>query len=141
MMASEPIKGHKAKTNYSALKDPLLQRNLITLPLSIGATPALAAESTRKKRSSVIAMQEDPESCEVILVRGFVVAGRAAGLAVHQSIAAEPNINQRLAEATKFFAIAVSLRLFALRATVFGGTGSGAHGANVARRTGDRKMT
>jgi len=77
----------------------------------------------------------------VILVRGFVVAGCAAGLTIQQPVGAESNINQRLAQAAIFFAIATALRLVALRATVFGGTGSGAHGANVARRTGDRKMT
>ena len=63
----------------------------------------------------------------MLVYRSLVVAGRAAGLAVQQAIVAKTDVDDRLAEAAEFFALAGALKLFALRAFVFGGTGSGAH--------------
>jgi hypothetical protein len=65
-------------------------------------------------------------------VRRFVVASRAAGLAIHQAVNAKADIDHRLAKATEFFALARRLRLFALGAFVFRSTGSGAHTNNLA---------
>jgi|SRR5580692_3438988 hypothetical protein len=63
-----------------------------------------------------------------VLVGGsFVLAGGAAGFAVHEAVVANADIDHRLAEAAKFFALAGTFRLFALRTFVSGGTGSGAH--------------
>ena len=61
------------------------------------------------------------------LVGGFVVAGRAAGFAIHQAVLANANVNHGLTEAAKLFALTRALGLLALRAMVFRGTGSGAH--------------
>src|SRR5579864_7761937 len=68
----------------------------------------------------------------VLIRRSFVVAGRAAGFTVHQSIGADADVDHRLTEATEFLAFAVSLRLLALCATVFSRSGCGTHTANVA---------
>jgi len=65
-------------------------------------------------------------------IRRFVVASRAAGLAIHQAVNAKADIDHRLAKATEFFALTRRLRLFALGAFVFGSTGSGAHTNNLA---------
>jgi len=67
------------------------------------------------------------------LLRGFVVAGFAAGFAVHEAVVADADIKCGLAEAAELFALAGVFRLFALRASVLGGTGSGGHGFNLAR--------
>ena len=75
------------------------------------------------------------------LIRRFVVAGLAAGFAIHQAIGANANIEHGLAETAVLLALATILRLFTLRATVFRGAGSGAHGANVARSGKPPKMT
>jgi hypothetical protein len=75
------------------------------------------------------------------LVGSFVVAGLAAGLAVHEAVVANANVNQRLAEAAEFFALARVFRLLALRATVFGGAGSGTHVHNLSPLFHERNIT
>jgi hypothetical protein len=81
-------------------------------------------------RSVVGAQVQDPAQREVgiwvKLVCGFVVARRAAGIAIHQTVGAHADINHRLAEAAVFLALAVRFALLALRATDFRGTGGGA---------------
>jgi hypothetical protein len=67
-----------------------------------------------------------------VLIRGFVVAGFAAGLAVHQPVGADANVDRCLAEAAEFFALAAVLRFLTLRATILGGAGSGRHEARLA---------
>ena len=63
------------------------------------------------------------------LFRSFVVARRAAWLAIEEPIIAEAHVDHRLAENTVFFAEAVGFCLLALHATIFGMTGPGAHKA------------
>ena len=75
------------------------------------------------------------------LFRGFVIAGSAAGFTVQESVIAQADVYHRLAEAAEFFAFAGSFELFALRALVFGMTGSGAHEMNVAWTRRRWKMT
>jgi hypothetical protein len=75
------------------------------------------------------------------LIGRLVVAGFAAGIAIHQAIGANADIDYGLAETAVLFALATVFRLFTLRATVFCGAGSGAHGANVARPGEHAKMT
>ena len=55
----------------------------------------------------------------------LVVAGGAAGFAVHQAVGADAGIDYRLAEAAELFAFTLIFRLFALCAAVFGVAGSG----------------
>ena len=63
-----------------------------------------------------------------LLVGGsLVLAGCAAGFAIHEAVVANADIDHRLAEAAKFLALARTLRLFALCTFVSRGTGSGAH--------------
>jgi hypothetical protein len=77
-----------------------------------------------------------------VLVRGgLVVAGRAAGLTVHEAVAANADVERRLAEAAKFLALARIFRPIALGAAVFGRTGSGAHEVNVAQERAGWNMT
>jgi hypothetical protein len=81
---------------------------------------------------------EDVAGRRVLLtpsIRRFVIAGAAAGLAVHEAVGANANIDYRLAEAAIFLALAAVFRHFALRATVFGGAGSCGH-AVIKRRHG-----
>jgi hypothetical protein len=67
------------------------------------------------------------------LVRGaLVVAGVAAGDAVHEAVLANPYLHPRLAEAAKLLAGTLAFWLLTLGAVVFGGAGSGGHEANVA---------
>lgn len=73
------------------------------------------------------------------LVRGFIVAGSAAGLTIHEAVGTDADIHEGLAEAAILFAFAAALGLFALRAKILGVTGCGAHGANVARGGGSLK--
>ena len=42
----------------------------------------------------------------VILIRGFVIAGRAAWFAVHQPVLANSDVERRLAETTELVAFA-----------------------------------
>jgi hypothetical protein len=65
------------------------------------------------------------------LARGFVVAGDAAGLAVHEAVLADPDLEYGLAEATVLIALALVFRHFALGATIFCGTGPGGHRNNL----------
>ena len=68
----------------------------------------------------------------ILLVRGLVVAGRAAGFAIQQAVIAKANVDHGLAKTAELFAVTGRFDLFALCAFVFGGTGSGAHQSNVA---------
>jgi hypothetical protein len=70
------------------------------------------------------------------LAGGFVVAGSAAGFAVKEAVLTKANFEDRLAKATVLFALALGFRHVALGAAVFGGTGSGGHGNNVALGSG-----
>ena len=72
---------------------------------------------------------------------GLVVAGCAAGLAIHEAIGTEADVKRTLAETAVFLALAVVFRLLALGAAECRGAGSGAHKANVARGSGARNMT
>jgi hypothetical protein len=83
----------------------------------------------------------DRSARESGLVGGLVVAGRAAGFAIHKSVIAQTDVDYRLAEAAEFFAFTRTLWLLALCAFVFGGTGSGAHENTVARTRDAAKMT
>jgi hypothetical protein len=80
-------------------------------------------------------------ACESQLVGGLVFAGRAAGFAVHEAIGADANVDHRLAKAAEFITLARGFGLFALRAFISGGTGSGAHESNVSVPCAPRKMT
>jgi hypothetical protein len=51
-----------------------------------------------------------------ISVHRFVIAGRAAGLAVHQAVGAEANVHLGLAQDTKLLAPALGFGLLALSA-------------------------
>jgi hypothetical protein len=75
-----------------------------------------------------------------LLVGSFVIAGVAAGVAVHESVLADSDIEHGLAEAAVLIALALRFRHFTLGATVFGLAGSGGHKNNVAldRRGGER---
>jgi hypothetical protein len=66
------------------------------------------------------------------LFRGLVIAGLAAGFAVHEAVSAEADVDLRLTEAAELLALALSLGHIALAATVFGVAGSGRHRNNVA---------
>jgi len=61
------------------------------------------------------------------LTGGFVVACGAAGLAIQEPIVAQPNVDHRLAKHAILLAHTVFFRLLALRALIFGGTGTCAH--------------
>ena len=65
------------------------------------------------------------------LVGGLVVTSGAAGLAVHQAVGADADIDNRLAQTAVLLALTLSFGLFTLRATVFRGTGRGAHGVHA----------
>jgi len=68
------------------------------------------------------------------LVRGgLVVAGFAAGDAIHEAVPANPYVHLRLAKAATLLAPTLVFWLLTLGAAVFGGAGSGGHEANVAR--------
>ena len=61
------------------------------------------------------------------LARGLVVASRAARFAIHQTVVANPHIDDGLAENAEFFALTRSFYLLALCASEFGMAGTGAH--------------
>lgn len=73
--------------------------------------------------------------------RGFVIAGGAARFAVHQTIVAEANVYDRLAQYAVLLADAGTFRLFALGAMKLGSTGSGAHQVILAPGAIAPKMT
>ena len=66
------------------------------------------------------------------LIRGFVIAGGAAGFAVHQAVQTDADVECGLAEATVLIALTLTFGHFALCATGFGLAGSGGHKSNVA---------
>src|SRR5208282_2037718 len=68
-----------------------------------------------------------------VSVGGLVIAGCAAGLTVHEAVGADADVNRPLAEAAVLLALAGVFGFLALRAAVFRTSGSGSHGANVAR--------
>jgi hypothetical protein len=61
------------------------------------------------------------------LVGGFVIAGGAAGFAVHQAVLANADFEHGLAEAAVLLALTLAFGHFALCATAFGLAGSGGH--------------
>jgi len=67
-----------------------------------------------------------------VSARGFVVAGDAAGFAVHEAVLANADLEYGLAEAAVLIALALFFRHFALSAAVFGLAGSGGHSHNLA---------
>ena len=67
-----------------------------------------------------------------MLARGLVIAGGAAGFAVHEAVLADADFEYGLAEAAVLVALALVLDHFALGTTAFGGTGSRGHRNNVA---------
>ena len=67
------------------------------------------------------------------LVRGGVVAGVAAGDAVHEAVLANSHLHHRLAEAAILLAPTLAFWLLTLGAAVLGGAGSGGHEGNIAR--------
>src|SRR5579862_2665770 len=68
------------------------------------------------------------------LVGGLVLAGGAAGFAVHQSIFTNTHINYGLTKNAVLLALTGAFGLLALHTANFRVAGSGAHKANVARR-------
>ncbi len=79
------------------------------------------------------------KKCGLTLIRSFVIAGGTAGLAVHQPVLADANIECCLAETTKFVALATVFRHLALCATEFDAAASGGHSSNVALQRAFRK--
>jgi hypothetical protein len=73
--------------------------------------------------------------------RGLVVASGAAGFAVHEAVRANADVDDGLAEAAEFFALAIGFGLFTLRAARLDLCVSVTHEANVARSTRISKMT
>ena len=71
-------------------------------------------------------------TCELVLIsiRRFVTASRAARLAIHESVIAQTNVDDRLAKNAILLAHAVRFGLLALRAFKFCRTGT-AHEINV----------
>lgn len=74
-------------------------------------------------------------------LRYFVIASGAAGLAVHQTVGAEPNVNFSLAEDAVLVADAVRLSLFALHANDPAGGGFGGHDWSVDRARDEENVT
>ena len=72
-------------------------------------------------------------------VGGFVVAGGAAGLTVHEAILADADFEYGLAQAAEFVALAGGFCHFALAAAKFGGSGSVGHRCNASEGPGYRK--
>jgi hypothetical protein len=76
--------------------------------------------------------EEAPTVDSEPLLRAFVIARAAAGLAIHQPVGADADVELRLAQAAEFFAGALRLRHFALRAQALATAGSAGHSSNVA---------
>lgn len=74
-------------------------------------------------------------------LRSFVIAGSPARLAIHQSVIAQPNVDDRLAQNTIFFARAIRFGLLALCAFEFCRTGTGTHAVNVLPASEDWNVT
>lgn len=66
-------------------------------------------------------------ACHEHLFCSFIVAGRAAGFAVHEPIGTDASIDYGLAEAAVLLALATAFGLFALRAAILCRAGSCAH--------------
>jgi hypothetical protein len=75
------------------------------------------------------------------LIRHFVVARRAAGIAVEKTVYTQADIDLRLAEDAVFFALAACFALFALHADNAAGSGFGGHGFSVERGRGAWNIT
>ena len=75
------------------------------------------------------------------LIRGFIVAGFAAGFAIHQAVGTNTDVDYGLAEAAELFAFAGAFCTFALHASILRGTGSGAHAARLARAERQENVT
>jgi hypothetical protein len=75
------------------------------------------------------------------LAGGFVFAGGAARLAVHEAVFADAHVDDGLAKNTELFALAGVLGLLALCALEFRAACSGAHAANLSRLESEGKMT
>ena len=75
------------------------------------------------------------------LFRSFVVTGFAAGLAVHEPVGADADVDHGLAEATKLFTFARAFCTLALHAAILRGTSSGAHATRLARAENRENMT
>lgn len=71
------------------------------------------------------------------MVGGFVIAGIAAGLAIHEAVRAHADIKLRLAEAAELIALTLAFRHFALAATILAVGGSRVHIGNVAPLAND----
>ena len=65
------------------------------------------------------------------LFGSFVVACRAARLAIEEPVIAKAHVNHGLAQTTILLTLAIPFGLLALRAAIFGGPGTGAHEATV----------
>ncbi len=61
------------------------------------------------------------------LIGRFVIAGGAAGFAVHEAVGADADVAAGLAEAAEFLTVALAFRSFALEAAEFGGAGCSGH--------------
>jgi hypothetical protein len=95
----------------------------------------------KKKKRGRLREKVIPENfeCGVILIRGFVIAGRTAWLAIHQPVLANTDVERCLAETTEFVALATLFRHLTLCATVFDAAASGGHSSNVALQRAFRK--
>jgi len=74
------------------------------------------------------------------LAGGFVFAGGAARLAVHEAVFADAHVEDGLAKNAEFFALAGVFELLALCALDFHVACTGAHVANLSRRPSAGKM-
>jgi hypothetical protein len=75
------------------------------------------------------------------LFGSFVVACRAARLAIEESVIAKANVNHGLAQAAILLTLAIPFGLLALRATIFDGPGTGAHETTVSLIRDRRNVT
>lgn len=83
---------------------------------------------------------EDFAAC-FALFSSLVVASGAARLTVHKAVGANAYVDDRLAEAAEFLALAIGFGLFTLRTTSFDLCVSATHEANVARSGRSAEMT
>jgi len=74
-----------------------------------------------------------------LIGRRLVIARCAAGITVQKAVGAQADIHYRLAQTAEFLAFTAGLRLFALRAAISCGTGSGAHEDNFTRLASSSK--
>jgi len=75
------------------------------------------------------------------LLGRFVVACRAARLAIHESVSTKAHINHGLAQAAILLTLAIAFGLLTLRAAIFGGPGTGAHDSTVSLTREGRNVT